>query len=148
MSRKKRFIGELSSVSRDELEHGFKYGSSPDFRQRCQILLLSEKGYEVKEISHIVGACDATVYKAFSNWAVDGLEGLKRKPGQGRKPILQLANAKHKRVLEKAVKKHGQHSDLILEEISSKLGITPMSRRSLRRVLKKVVTAGSGTENH
>lgn len=47
MSRKKKFVVELSERESVALEQGHEYGISVDFRQRGQMLLLSNRGYEV-----------------------------------------------------------------------------------------------------
>jgi transposase len=143
MSRRKRFVEELSDTEVVTLEQGHKYGRSVDFRQRCQMLLLSNRGYEVKQIVDVLEVCPQTVYSILKGWQERGLAGIIRKKGQGRTPKLQEDNARHVEAVKKAVEKHSQHSDLILEELYAELGIEPMSRRSLRRFLKKVATVGS-----
>lgn len=145
MSRKKRFVEELAETESITLEQGFKYGKSVDFRQRCQTLLLSNRGYEVKQIVDVLEVCPQTIYSTLKAWEVEGLAGLIRKKGQGRKPTLQVDNVQHVEAVNKAVEKHAQSSSLILEELYAELDIEPMSNRSLRRFLKKVATAGSGS---
>jgi hypothetical protein len=81
MSRKKRFVKALSDTEQYTLEEGFKYGSAPDFRQRCQILLLSNKGYEVKQIINLLDVSPHTVYSTMKSWREDALGGLVRKKG-------------------------------------------------------------------
>lgn len=147
MSRKKRFVKELTDTEQLTLEQGFKYGSAPDFRQRCQILLMSHKGYEVKQIANILDISSQTVYSAMKSWRVDGVSGLIRKKGQGRKAILQADNARHVEVTHKAVEKYAQNSKQILQELYAELDIASMSKRSLQRFLKKLATDGRGSEN-
>lgn len=143
MSRRKKFVEELSEAELVTLEQGHKYGKSVDFRQRCQMLLLSNRGYEVKQIVDVLEVCPQTVYSILKGWEKQGIAGLIRRKGQGRRPNLQLDNARHVEAVKKAVEKHSQSSDLILEELYAELDIKPMSKRNLRRFLKKVATAGS-----
>lgn len=147
MSRKKRFVEALTDMEQYTLEQGFKYGPAPDFRQRCQILLLSYKGYEVKQIINMLDVSPHTVYSAMKSWREEGIAGLIRKKGQGRKATLQADNARHVEVTHKAVEKHAQNSRQILEELYSELDIAPMSKRSLQRFLKKLATAGRDSED-
>jgi transposase len=145
MSRKKRFVKALSDTEQYTLEEGFKYGPAPDFRQRCQILLLSHKGYEVRQIINMLDVSPHTVYSTMKSWREEGIGGLVRKKGQGRKATLQADNARHVEVTHKAVEKYAQNSGLILEELYAELDIAPMSKRSLQRFLKKVATHGRGS---
>lgn len=143
MSRKKTFVGALAKQEVETLEQGYKYGKAVDFRQRCQLLLLSERGYEVKQIAGVLEVCSQTVYTTIKDWQQEGLAGIIRKKGQGRKPNLQVDNAEHVEAVKQAVEKYAQSSSLILEELYTQLDIEAMSKRSLRRFLKKVVTAGN-----
>lgn len=146
MSRKKSFVKGLIDTEQLTLEQGFKYGSAADFRQRCQILLLSHKGYEVKQITNMLDVSSHTVYSTMKSWREDGIGGLIRKKGQGRKATLQADNAQHVEATRKAVEKHAQHSKQILEELYTELDLAPMSKRSLQRFLKKLATHGKGSE--
>lgn len=146
MSRRKKRIDELAKTERITLEQGYKYGGAADFRQRCQMLLLSEKGYGVDQIVDIVGVCSKTVYNTINAWQTVGIAGLIRKKGQGRKATLRVDNDQHTTALRKAVHQHAQSSRAILQELYAELAIAPISKRSLQRFLKKVATAGSDLE--
>lgn len=147
MSRRKRFVEKLSEQEVVTLSQGYKYGRAVDFRQRCQILLLSNRGYEVKQISDVLGVCSHTVYSTMKVWREQGIAGLIRKKGQGRKATLQVENTHHLEVVQKAVKEHPQNSGQILEKLYEELDIQPISKRSLIRFLKKVATAGNDCVN-
>jgi hypothetical protein len=58
-----------------------------------------------------------------------------------------LENTQHVEATQKAVEKYAQNSSRILEELYAKLDISPMSKRSLQRFLKKLATDGNGSEN-
>lgn len=137
MSRKKRFVKALTETEHLTLEQGFKYGPAVDFRQRCQTLLLSHKGYEVNQITDMLDVSAQTVYGTMKSWRADGIAGLIRKKGQGRKATLQADNARHVEATHKAVQKHAQNSKQILEALYAEVDIAPMSKRSLQRFLKK-----------
>ena len=147
MSRKKRYVESLTETEVLTLEQGFKHGPAVDFRQRCQLLLLSNKGYEVKQIVDVLEVCSHTLYSTMKSWREDGIAGLIRKKGQGRKATLQVDNARHVEATRKAVERHAQNSEQILEELYAELDIAPLSKRSLQRFLKKTTTAGNASED-
>ena len=90
MGRKKKFIENLSTEEQTALERGHKYGSGPDFRQRCKGILLSNKGYDVDQISAILECSKLAVYQWMQKWEDGGISSLERQPGQGRKSKLLL----------------------------------------------------------
>lgn len=145
MSRKKIFIESLTEIERSNLEQGHKYGPSADFRNRCQMILLSHRGFEVKEIATALGVCAHTVYANIKNWRANGLPGLIRRRGQGRKPRLRTDNEQHVQAVHKAVKNHPQNTSQMLEELYEVLDIEPVHERTLRRFLKKWATSGSAS---
>lgn len=146
MSRKKKFIENLSSANLAVLEEGLKTGLAPDFRKRCHAILLSHKGYCVSEISEILSCTPQSIYIWFGKWESEGISGLSRKAGQGRPKKLLLSDPHHLAVVKKAVEEHAQNLDQILLAIKEALGIEEISPRSLRRFLKKLVTDGNDFE--
>jgi hypothetical protein len=50
MSRKQRYI-ELSESEQATLREGSKYHSKHEFRERCQALLLSKKGWSIQQLA-------------------------------------------------------------------------------------------------
>ena len=70
MSRPKKFVENLSSEEILALEQGHKYGASPDYRLRCQGILLSHQGYELKQIAKILDCSYLAVYQ----WVVNDHE--------------------------------------------------------------------------
>ena len=138
MSRKKRFIKDLSPADEEQLDSGKKYGKSESFRNRCHAILLSSMGYEVGQIAQIFGVRKRTLYTWFNNWEKLGLTGLKTSPGQGRKPKLSLNNIEHVQAVEKATKNAAQKGTNLLQEVTEE--ISPkggLSRWTLRRFLLK-----------
>ena len=143
MSCPKKFVKKLSTEEIESLKKGYKYGESVDYRQRCQGILLSDQGYDAKQISQILDCSQVAVYNWLAKYETDGITGLVRKAGQGRKRKLLLSNPHHVSVVEQAVKKHSQSSSTILDEVKEGLGIKELSKKSLKRFLKKVTSDGS-----
>ena len=138
MPRKKKFVDTLSKSEISTLEQGQKHGKSPDFRQRCQILLISNRGHSVKQISNVLNVNPQTVYTTIQAWEEKGFAGIQRKKGQGRKPILEIDNPKHVRAAIRAVEKHSEDPSLILKDLRTELDLKECSQKSLVRFLEKL----------
>ncbi|MCP4523830.1 MAG: helix-turn-helix domain-containing protein, partial [Candidatus Gracilibacteria bacterium] len=70
------------------LEKGHKHHLSKDFRNRCQALLMSYRGIQVKHISSIFQVRTRTIYTWMDRWESEGISGLMIRSGRGRKPKL------------------------------------------------------------
>lgn len=148
MSRKKTFISNVTIAEIAQLEEGKKHGKSDAFRTRCQAILLSNKGYTTTEISAVLSVSRSSVFTWFSAWKKHGFEGLKTKPGQGRKALLSTDNQDHVKAVEMAVKKSNEKGVNLLAEVDAQLGLNEgLSMRMLRAFLKKKVTSGNGLED-
>jgi transposase len=71
-------------------------------------------------------------------WDKNGVAGLARKNGQGRKQILSISNKKHTEILDKAVESHYQNIKAIQSDLVKELAI-PMSSDTVKRFLKKII---------
>lgn len=143
MSRKKRFIKDLTAPEQEELESAKSNGKSEAFRKRCHAILLSSKGYNADQIAEILCVTKRTVYTWFNSWEKSGLTGLQTTPGQGRKSKLSIDNIDHVQVVEKAAKNAAQKGTNLLQEVVA--NINPeggLSRWTLRRFLEKKSTVG------
>lgn len=143
MSRKIRYIEKLTAEEVRTLQDGFKYGPSGRFRQRCQCLLLSHQGKAPSEIAAIHQVNPYTVYRCFDAWEARGLVGLYDKPRSGRPVKLGQDN---KDQVAKLVKKDSQDLNQVLEAVEQQLGLQ-MSKRTLKRFLKKMVSDGNASAN-
>ena len=140
MGRKVKII-ELSSTERTELEQGYKHSKLRVFRQRCHIILLKSDGHTATQIAQILGL---KTLNPITNWIKryekQGIEGLKTKPGQGRKPILDPTKDAEK--IKAAVKKERQrlkHAKADLEKQLDK----EFSLKTLKRFLKNLSADGN-----
>ncbi|MFL6284906.1 MAG: transposase, partial [Pyrinomonadaceae bacterium] len=79
---------ELSRVQRAALEKGYHTGSSHAFRVRCQMILLKSERRTAAEIAELLDCCEVVVNNWLKRYESEGIEGLRTKPGRGRKPIL------------------------------------------------------------
>lgn len=141
MSRKKRFT-KLTEPEITTLEEGLKNGKKYQFRNRCQCLLLSHQGYEVKQLGPLFKVSLLTVYKWFDRWEAEGLVGLMNRSGQGRKPKLSLENPRHVKAVEKLAEENYQDVGRIRIELEKQFGLS-LSPDTVKRYLKKITFDGA-----
>ena len=125
---------KLGADQRTDLENGHKNGVSPVFRKRCQIILLKSTGRSSADVGKIVGMTATSINSWLNRYEASGIQGLKNKPGQGRKPILK---EEEKAKIAKAVKEDRQRlgqAKLLLEQELNKT----FSKRTLQRFLKNI----------
>ena len=143
MSRKKRYIKDLSSANIEQLQYGKKHGKSEAYRTRCHAILLSFQGYDCTQIAQISGVGIRAVYNWLNNWERLGISGLKTIPGQGRKAKLSLENDVHVQVVETATKNAAEKGTNLLNEVIEKINPKDgLSRWTLNRFLRKKSTVG------
>lgn len=140
MSRQKRCI-TLSDAEQLTLREAIKNHPKHEFRRCCQALLWSHKGCSAKEVAEQAEVSQHSVGKWLTSWQEQGLVGLMRQKGQGRKPILSLTNPAHQLHLSKAVSAHYQDAERIKADLQTALGQS-MSRDTVKRFLKKMIIAG------
>lgn len=135
-----RYIS-LSEAENAALIEGWKTGKKHTFRSRCNMILLSNQGYAMIDIASMEGTTRQSVAGWFNRYEEHGIDGLRTGKGQGRPPIVRYDNKKAIDKIEKLVEKHPQKLDQALEQIEKFTG-QPMSKKTLKRILKK--TAGLG----
>jgi transposase len=138
----KRKIIELTEVERNELENGYRNGKTHWFRQRCQMILLKSEDRTSVEVVGILGICEMTVNNWLKRYEADGIEGLRTRPGRGRKAILQAADLEQ---VKRAVKQSRQRISEARAELKQSLG-KEFSHSSLKRYLKKTLDATNALE--
>ena len=140
---RKRHI-ELTDSEQLTLQEGFKNHPKHEFRRCSQALLWNHKGWAVKTIASALEVCPQTISNWLTAFEQNGLIGLMRQKGQGRKPILSITNAVHQQALTKAVAAHYQDAGRIQAHLQVALS-QPMSRDTVKPVrrcgfLKKTTT--------
>lgn len=138
MSRKQRYISLIESEA-ITLRFGSKYHFKHEFRERCQALLLSNKGWSIKQLAEHFEVVPHRVGRWFSDWESNGLMGLMRQSGQGRKTILGLDNQVHTQALAQAVHQYYQDVGRIKAELQTQLQLE-MSNDTVKRFLKKIIS--------
>ena len=138
---RKRCI-ELTDSELLTLREGIKQHPKHEFRRACQALLWSHKKWAAKTIATELEVCPQTVGSWLTAWQEDGLVGLMRQKGQGRKPILSLTNTAHQHALTKAVDNHYQDAERIKVELQQIIGQS-ISKDTVKRFLKKTIMPGT-----
>jgi len=144
MSRLKRCVS-LSDAEQLTLREAIKNHPKHEFRRSCQALLWSHKGFSAKAVAEYAEVSQHSVGKWLTNWQEQGLVGLMRQKGQGRKPMLSLTNPAHQQYLTKAVGTHYQDAERIKADLQTALGQS-MSRDTVKRFLKKMIITGDASD--
>ncbi|HET8670533.1 MAG TPA: helix-turn-helix domain-containing protein [Candidatus Saccharimonadales bacterium] len=131
-------IVELTKAQRTALEKGYRAGESHSFRLRCQIILLKCERRTSAEIAKILGCCEMAVNNWLKRFESEGIEGLRTKPGRGRKPILDTE--KDLQRVKQAVQANRQRISLAKAELETELG-KAFSQKTLERYIKNMVAA-------
>ena len=134
---------ELSKAQRAALEKGYHKGESHAFRLRCQMILLKSEQRTAAEIADLLGCCEVVVNNWLKRFEAEGIEGLRTKPGRGRKPILDTE--KDLEPVKAAVKRSRQRISLAKAELETALGKS-FSQKTLERYIKNMVLAISESD--
>jgi len=121
------------------LQEGHKNHPCYQVRNRCQCLLLSHQGKEVKELAIIFSVIPLTVYSWFYRWEEKGLVGLLNEKGRGRKPILLQTDSEK---IKSKVQANAQQLKVARQELKVDLN-KEFSHKTLKRFLKKLVADGN-----
>ena len=79
-----RHIPVLSEEERIILEKLYRQTDHADLRTRCQMILLSSKGYSVAEIAELTLFDEDTILYWFNRYETEKLTGLEDRPRCGR----------------------------------------------------------------
>ncbi|CAN5454382.1 hypothetical protein BH18ACI1_BH18ACI1_20010 [soil metagenome] len=141
----KKKIIKLMAEQRTELEKGYRTGKSHAFRTRCQMILLKSENRTALEIANILDGCEVVVNNWLKRFATEGIKGLETRAGRGRPPILSQQNAVHLKKVKDEIKKHPNSVKTVIAALEEDLALE-MSPDTLKRFLKKMVTASVGQE--
>jgi transposase len=128
----------LTDPERTALEKGARHGQSHAFRTRCQIILLKADRLPSAQVAQKVGCCMMAVNGWVQRFQQEGIQGLKTKPGRGRRPILDdQADLQQVRT---AVQNTRQKISLAKVQLEVSLG-KEFSTQTLKRFLKNMADA-------
>ena len=134
----KTTVVAVTAQERTALEKAAKYGKTPDYRLRCQAVLLKTDKCASLAVADQLGCCEMSVNDWVKRYQEQGLAGLKIKPGRGRKSILKKET--DLAAVRQAVQNSRQRISLAKAQLEQELG-KEFSQLTLRRFLKKTVAA-------
>jgi transposase len=134
----------LSDEEHSALIDGWKNGKKHTFRSRCNMILLSNQGYDMVEIASLEGVTRQTVAHWLNRYESGGIASLHTAKGRGRPPIVRHDNKEVINKIEQLVEQYPQKIDQALVEIEAYTGKS-MSKKTLQRILKKTAGAGSAS---
>lgn len=134
----------LTPEQRTALETAHRDGESAAFRKRCQMILLKSQGRTSVEVAGIVGCCEMSVNNWVTRYQEQGLDGLRTRPGRGRKAILNTDTDLG--AVRAAVRSNRQRVHLAKADLEEALG-KRFCDKTLVRFLKKTVLAINACEN-
>jgi transposase len=135
----------LLPEQRQNLLHAHRTGASHAFRNRCLVVLLKadpDQPRSDKDVGRITGMTHVSVASWLTRYDAEGLDGLRTRPGRGRKPILDPV--RDLALVRKAVEQERQRlkeAKAIIEEATGKT----LCRKTLRNFLKKTAAATSAS---
>lgn len=83
---------ELTRAQRAALEKDHRTGASHAFRMRSRMILLKSESRTAAEIADLLGCREVVVNNWLKRYESEGIEGLRTRPGRGRKPVLDAEN--------------------------------------------------------
>lgn len=140
-----RFI-KLSDADFAALNNGHRNGKQFLFRNRCQCLMLSHQGHTIGQLTKLFKVHRVTIYAWFGLWESGGIEALRKKPGQGRRPKLSPANPNHVERVRALVETDRQNLKSVVAKLSAELEIQ-MHTDTLKRFLKNLATLSTDSAN-
>lgn len=146
MSRKQRYIGTLSDKEKVALEKGYKTGKHHTYRRRCHCILLSHGGKSIGELMVFFGVSRQTISTWLNLYEKAGIKGLELKEGRGRPCKLNIADEAQVKKIKTLIKNEPRSLKRVVGQISKDLNIK-LSKKTLKRFLKNLITDGNGLES-
>ena len=98
----------LSEAAKSALEQGARTGKTACFRTRCEVILLKAMGFTSEEVGKFTAMTDVSVNAWTNRYKEEGIDGLKTKPGRGRKAVLNVEADKE--IVLQAIKANRQRT--------------------------------------
>lgn len=128
-----KFVASLTEAEITTLSDLLKYGPNYRYRQRAHMVLLSNKGYMINDLSDIFGLDRDNISIALDRWKDLGIVGLRDAPGKGRKE--KLSSDYKNKIIDWVENNTPRSIKEILNYISEVLNID-VSEDTIRGLLK------------
>ena len=130
------YISTLPEEEKQTLEAGKQQGKEAYFRDRCQCILLSSTGFEVKALARIYKTRTRTIYAWLHRYEQQGFLGLKIRAGRGLKAPLKDVTSAQVAEIKEQVKLNPQSLREVAALLSTTFGFT-ITKSGLKTYLKK-----------
>ena len=142
MGRKPKHIENLTEEQKSSLKKGYTHGKSPLYRRKCHCILLNHSGRTVKDLASLFEVSILSIQNWLKQWERQGIEGLKLKPGRGRKPKLNIDEKTHVETVKTLIENEPKNLNRVTTQIADQLGVE-VSKKTLQRFLKNLNTDGN-----
>jgi len=141
MQKKRNY--QLTDVELKDVEKAMRHDKRPEVRQKAQALHLLHLGQPVAHVARMMAVSRKTIYKWHDAWLADGIDGLARREGSGRR---RKATPEYERLLEKTLETDPTELgyeftvwtvDRLCEYLDDETGIR-LSDRTLTNTLKRL----------
>ena len=126
----------LPEEEKQTLQEGHRNGKKKWFRDRCQSILLSSEGFEVKELSRIYKVRTRTIYTWIHCYESAGILGLKIVSGRGLKAQLNTIDVEQEATIKAEIGLNPQNLRDVATILSEKFGFA-MTKSMLKKYIKK-----------
>jgi transposase len=128
-----KYVSEITEAELSTLESAHKNHPVARVRNRGHVIILSNTGYQIKEIVTICRISRYAVSRAINRWEKYGLRGLYDKNRSGRTRIL---TPEDEDFVNDMVKKHPRSINRIVGALEEERG-KKVSKKTVKRVIKK-----------
>lgn len=118
------------------LEEAVKNHPKFHFRTRCESLLLSNRGYDIKSIATLFQTRINTIGTWFSKWTEEGIVGLQIANGRGRKSDLSTVTEDILQDIKENLALNPQGLAAVCLQINQKWGLN-LSKIQVKQFIKK-----------
>lgn len=130
-----RFI-QLSPEDISLLEKTSKLSTKAHIRRKCDTILLSHRGFDVKTLSGLYKVRTHTIRDWMNNWIAKGIDGFSISSGRGRKAEIDPNDTDLVESLTEAIKLNPQNLDTICTELNKSKELN-LTKNKVIRFLKK-----------
>jgi transposase len=118
------------------IEAASKTSDKEHFRHKCEVILLSHRGYDIISLSNLYQVRKHTIRAWMDSWESKGLDGFYISVGRGRKAEIQMDNIDLVDSIKLAVRLNPQSLQTVCQELNQSNGMN-LTKDKLIRFLKK-----------
>jgi transposase len=128
-----RHVRPLNAREREQLTDIYQNHASFPCRQRAHAVLLSAKGYNLKDLQGIFGVNRDTVSEWLDRFEASGADGLANLSRAGRPSIYTADDIQHLKDFIDAEPRHPKQAQARLESLTGKTSCTETVKRAIKK---------------